>query len=118
MSTNTDADPSDETQDADAAADSTGSVADEQTSAADADTADAPDGEASDEDPGFEAGQDDDSAAEANEPADASPDAQSTTPPAQFQAAIKGGPLKTALKTLSTLVDETRIHVDASGLQM
>lgn len=45
-------------------------------------------------------------------------DTEATAPPEQFRAAIQGGELKTVLKTLSAIVDETRIHIDENGLRM
>lgn len=126
MSTNSDPDAPDEQQDADAAPDDedAGTTEQEQEheqkSTSDTPTADVS-SEASDE----QAAAESDSDADADSPGDteadstaASADEEPSHPPAQFQAAITGGALKTALKTVSTLVDETRIHIDGSGLQM
>jgi hypothetical protein len=48
----------------------------------------------------------------------ADPDTETSAPPKQFRAAIQGGELKTVLKTLGAIVDETRIHIDEDGLRM
>lgn len=62
---------------------------------------------------GTEAKQDAEGAAD---DADGRDESTEDGPPAQFQAAIQGGTIKTVLKTLRAIVDEARLHIDEDGI--
>ena len=73
------------------------------------------------EDPETAAGSESKEEQDAEDPVDDADGTEESTvegPPANFQAAIQGGKIKTVLKTLRAIVDEARIHIDEDGISM
>ena len=65
-----------------------------------------------------EAGSENDAEAETDSEAEEASEPEATGPPTVFRAAITGGEFKSLVKSLRAIVDEARVHISETGLEV